>query len=240
MEQATRQPLKALQRQRVRSGSQPNQYALLAWQCRVLQLAQNDPPAKKFDANALDEVWLKTLVQLSRLPNGPVRAIEYLSNAGIAFVIEPHLTSTHLDGAALLTDDYPVVGLTLRRDRLDNFWFVLLHEIIHIMKHLKKGSVEDIFDEGVCEGGNTNLTDIEREADELAGQALIPNHIWELSIARFARSESAAISLASELKISPSIVAGRIRHEADNWVILRDLVGQGELRKLFPEVKFGE
>ncbi|NJL20730.1 MAG: hypothetical protein HC895_07860 [Leptolyngbyaceae cyanobacterium SM1_3_5] len=45
-----------------------------------------------------------------------------------------HLPQTYLDGAALLLPDgTPVVALTLRYDRIDNFWFVLLHELGHIL-----------------------------------------------------------------------------------------------------------
>jgi HTH-type transcriptional regulator/antitoxin HigA len=30
----------------------------------------------------------------------------------------------------------PVIGLTIRYDRLDNFWFCLLHEAAHVSQHL--------------------------------------------------------------------------------------------------------
>jgi len=240
MECAIRKPLVALQRQRVRTGSKANPYALLAWQCRVLLIAKSSLPRAPFKHSNLNEEWLYSLVQLSRFKEGPLRAKEHLSNAGIAMVVEPHLTSTHLDGAALLGDDCPVVGLTLRNDRVDNFWFVLLHEIIHIKKHLKKGGVEDIFDECIAEGTDVALSEIEREADELAGQALIPDQSWNSCLARFVRSKESVVSFATKLGISPAIVAGRIRYEAGNWTLLRDLVGQGEVRKLFPKVTFGE
>jgi len=240
IERSIRRPLVALQRQRVRTGCEVNPYALLAWQCRVLLLAKSAPPAKEFKHTAIDDAWLHALVQLSRFPNGPVRAKKHLSDVGIALVVESHLQSTHLDGAALLGDDCPVVALTLRRDRLDNFWFVLLHEIIHIKKHLKKGSVEDIFDEGIFDEADIAHSDLEREADELAGQALIPDELWNTCLARYVQSEDSVRRFAAELGISPAIVAGRIQHEAGNWTILRQLLGQGEVRKLFPGVNFGD
>lgn len=172
------------------------------------------------------------------MPDGPVRAKAFLEEVGIALVIEPHLPSTHLDGAALLGDDGPVIGLTLRRDRLDNFWFVLVHELIHVKRHLKRGSVEDIFDE-LPDHRETAPDAIEEEADDLAGEALIPTTAWESALARFLQTERAVKTLAEQLTISPAIVAGRIRREADNWAILGHLVGQGEVRKQFPNVRFG-
>jgi HTH-type transcriptional regulator/antitoxin HigA len=42
------------------------------------------------------------------------------------------------------------------------------------------------------------------------------------------------------LRINPAIIAGRIRKEANNYAILVDLVGSGGVRKLFPEVNFGQ
>lgn len=229
-----RYPEKAMLRQRVRSGSVLDPYALLAWKCRVLTLAEKSPAKGIYKRDSLDAKWLTKLAQESRFSDGPMRAREYLDKAGICLVVEPHLPHTHLDGAALLHGETPVVGLTFRYDRLDNFWFVLLHEIFHIIKHLRKGRVEDILDDMDAEPD-----ELECEADELAGQALIPEDVWEVALARYVRSEDSVNALAEKLSINPAIIAGRIRKEADNYTILNKLVGQGEVRKHFPEVKFG-
>src|SRR5690606_31650273 len=119
-------------RKKVRSGGSPNAYALLAWQARILALAETyiaATPMPEFEPN---ESWLSYFVGLSRLNDGPARARAALAERGIVLIIEQHLQGTYLDGAALLTDrDIPVVGLTLRHDRLDNFWFTLFHEVGH-------------------------------------------------------------------------------------------------------------
>jgi HTH-type transcriptional regulator / antitoxin HigA len=61
------------------------------------------------------------------------RATEFLAKHGVHLVCLEHLPRTYLDGAALqLPDSTPVVGLRLRYDRLDNFWFCLPHELAHI------------------------------------------------------------------------------------------------------------
>jgi HTH-type transcriptional regulator/antitoxin HigA len=235
MKRAGSQPRLALHRKRVRSGSSVDLYALLGWQCRVLALANASPPANRFDPERLDDKWFTKLAQQSRCPDGPVRARKYLEAAGISVVIEPHLPSTHLDGAALLGEKGPVIGLTLRYDRLDNFWFVLFHELIHVKIHLKKGRVEDIFDDLDAEADP-----LEREADELAGRALIANEVWETALARYLRTEDSIKELANELKIGEALIAGRIRKEADNYIILAELVGIGKVRQHFPDVRFGQ
>ncbi|MCX7012850.1 MAG: XRE family transcriptional regulator [Candidatus Sumerlaeota bacterium] len=232
---AIRQPVAALHRKRVRSGSALDPYALLAWECRVLMLAKRSGTKGRFIQGSLDDDWLNGLVKESRFANGPARAKDYLDAAGISLVVEPHLSHTYLDGAALLSGGKPVIGLTLRFDRLDNFWFVLVHELVHIMKHLRKGEVEEIFDDMQAEPD-----ELEQEADELAGQALIPEEVWEIALARYVRTEDSVKLLAEELKISPAIIAGRIRNEPSNYTILSALVGQGEVRKHFSEVSFGQ
>ena len=85
---------------------------------------------------------------LSWSQDGPRLAQEFLANHGIHLVYLEHLPRTHLDGAALqLADGTPVIGLTLRYDRLDNFWFCLLHELAHIGRHMSGTSNEAFVDD---------------------------------------------------------------------------------------------
>ncbi len=227
-------PVRAAARQRVRLGGSVNWYALLAWQCRIIALAKKEKITNKYNQRTITDKWLTELAHLSCKEDGPKTAIEYLRNSGIRVVIESHLPQTHLDGAAfLLSDGSPVIGMTLRYDRLDNFWFVLFHELVHINKHLHRGDIESIFDDL-----DSNADDIEQVADAQAGEILIPEDKWNTALARFVRSEDSIRDFASELGIHPSIVAGKIRREAKNHTILVNMVGQGEIRKLFPNAYF--
>jgi HTH-type transcriptional regulator/antitoxin HigA len=229
-------PVQAFARQRVRLGGVVNWYALLAWQCRIIDLAKKKGKevVSKYKQKAITNEWLNELAHISIEKDGPQKAVNYLQDSGIRLVIEPHLPQTHLDGAAiLLSDGSPIIGMTLRFDRLDNFWFVLFHELVHIMKHLHKGDVESIFDDLDVEA-----EDIEKEADEQAGEVLVPEDKWNTALARYLRSEDSIKDFAQELHIHPAIVAGKVRKEANNYIILKDMVGQGGVRKLFPDVYF--
>jgi len=227
-------PIRAFARQRVRAGGNINPYNLLAWQCRIIALAGDCKLKNRYKQKTITEGWLADLAQLSRAEDWKKKVIDYLQDSGIRLVIESHLPNTYLDGAAiLLSDGSPVIGMTLRYDRLDNFWFVLFHELIHVMKHLHKDEVESIFDDLDVEAN-----DIEKEADECAGEALIPESKWETALARYVQSKESIITFANELNIDPAIVAGKIRREANNYIILKDMVGQGEVRKLFSGVDF--
>lgn len=87
------------------------------------------------------------IARLSYFENGPLLAREYLEKQGIHLIVVSHLPKTYLDGAAkLMPDGTPVIGLTIRHDRIDNFWFCLLHELTHVAKHLS-GSAPIIIDD---------------------------------------------------------------------------------------------
>lgn len=230
--QAIPEPVRALQRQKVRTGGVTNPPALLAWQCRVLLLARA-ARRRPYDPAALTPAWQAELVHLSRFADGPVRAIDHLARAGLPVIVEPHLPATHLDGAALLTPDGPVIGLTVRHDRTDNFWFVLLHELAHVQHHLHAGTREDIFDDLDAAGDA-----LEQEADAFAGEALVPSPAWTASPVLTEQTPEAVTALATALAISPAIVAGKLRHETKNYRLVRDLIGAGQIRPLFPHVRF--
>ncbi len=222
----------ALHRKKMRGTYPPNEYSLIAWQARVLDLARMwteewNPPAFK-----LDDRWLSELVALTRRPDGPRAARKLLGRKGIVLVIEEHMPGTYLDGAAMLgARDHPVIGLTLRHNRVDNFWFVLLHELGHIFLHLFEGVRYDFFDDDTTESRDA----IELEADEFALNALIPRDQWEGCLSRFALSEEAVQLDAKKLNVAASIVAGRIRREQNNYKILTGLIQSG-VRELLQEV----
>ncbi|MEN9847585.1 MAG: hypothetical protein RL368_325 [Pseudomonadota bacterium] len=126
--------------------------------------------------------------------------------------------------------DIPVVGLTLRHDRLDNFWFVLLHELNHVQKHLNQeiSYITDDLDDKV----HANEL-IETEANEAAKNALIPLEKWAKSAVRFDYTPENAKKLASELRVHETIVAGRVRYESGDWRLLSGMLGRKQVYKLF-------
>ncbi|WP_369751598.1 type II toxin-antitoxin system HigA family antitoxin, partial [Pandoraea sp. B-6] len=67
--------------------------ALTAWQARVLQKAAEPSycPRGPFHIDKLSESFFKELVSFSPLEDGPLRAVDYLRDAGIAVVVEEHL-----------------------------------------------------------------------------------------------------------------------------------------------------
>jgi len=235
----TKKPSLTLHHKMIRSGSQIDLYALLAWECRIRALASKIEVIRKFNPKLLTADWIEDFKRLSMHSDGPIQAKAMLNEVGIRLIIEPHLPNTYLDGAAmLLNGKTPIIGLTLRHDRIDNFWFVLFHEFIHVKNHLEKGKIENIFDDLPPDTETSSENDVEKEADQLANEILIPTTEWEKALPRYVRSTESILGFASQLKISPAIVAGRIRREANNYTMFNNLIGQGEVRKQFTDVDF--
>lgn len=221
-------PLALLRSPLYQSGARVmDEYALLVWRVAVLKKARHQKLATRYRKGAITEEWLRDLVKLSRFEEGPRLAVEFLANIGIILVVEEHFKKTYLDGAAMLNGDMPVIALTLRHDRVDNFWFALLHELIHVQKHLAPSHlfIADNLDD------KNRSSQEEREADEGATEALIPAAEWDRSDVKRVPSAKNASALADKLRIHPAIVAGRVRHETGNWRLLPH--SQGGIRKYF-------
>lgn len=211
-------------------------YSTLAWTARVLVRAkQAKMPNTKFDPSRITPSLLRELGQLSWYEEGPRLAVEFLAKYGIALVVEPRLPNTRLDGAAMLMDNMmPVIGLTLRFPRVDYFWFTLLHELAHVWKHLN--DVNEAFIDRV-ENIGSKLS-LEKEANRIARDALIPRAIWKRSAAFLAPTKQSIFELADQLHIHPAIVVGRLQFETGRYDSFRDILGQSSVHKCFPELAF--
>jgi HTH-type transcriptional regulator/antitoxin HigA len=154
---------------------------------------------------------MEAVVKLSYLNDGPKLAAEFLRKSGIHLIVEPHLPKTFLDGAAIrFSETSRIVALTLRYDRLDNFWFVLMHELAHIALHIDSGMCDSIVDD--LDEASTEA--IEKEADEMASEALIR-------------------AFAQSLRVHPAIVAGRVRYEQKDFKLYTKMLGSGSVREQF-------
>jgi HTH-type transcriptional regulator/antitoxin HigA len=186
-----------------------NAEALHAWQTHVLERSQSQN-IRTFALKGLTPTWFSELVSLSTKPNALSLAESKLLQTGIHFIIEPHLPKTYLDGAAFLAPcGNPVVGMTMRYKRVDNFWFTLIHELGHVLLHCRKPN-DVFFDDHESKSHSQK----EHEADSFALNTLIPAGKWcpeNLTTAKSVRD------FAAKLQIHPDIVAGRLRSEQKNY-----------------------
>ncbi len=218
-----------------RRNAKTNPYALQAWCLQVLADARSTDLDSPYTEGTVTIEFLRELAKLSVFREGPRLAREYLNRHGIVLVIERHLPKTYLDGAAMRTvEGTPVVGMTLRYDRIDNFWFCLLHELAHVGRHISGNGDELFFDDlSLRERDHADDDEKETEADEWAQDALIPPNLWESHPASVQPTASNVISLAGQAGVHPAIVAGRVRYEKHNYRLLSQFVGSDRVRRQF-------
>ncbi len=229
--------------------------ALKAWQARVLNIAaQQEISSYKHEKINFD--FLVKAGKLSFYESGPRVAIDLLNKFGIHFIILPHLPKTHLDGACFSSPSgNPVIGMTLRYDRLDNFWFTLMHELAHVSLHLENenavffdnteevvarcspnpGSANHEHNPGFGEHRATSDSESkkETEANQLAQKALIPEELYPTQRLTAVRNAKDVKQIAEFLEISPAIVAGRVANETQDFKKYSSLLGWREVRKVF-------
>lgn len=204
-------------------------WLLLSWKAQVTRNAQSQIKRIKPKYRALDVSWVMELAQLSADEAGPRLAQKLLAEHGIILVIERQIAGMTVDGAAFLVDETPVIGMTLRHDRVDNFWFTLMHELGHVILHYRSGLSAGFFDSTE----DFAVDDLERQADDFASNILIPEDLWVRSPARISKSPEPLERLAAQLGIAPAIVFGRVRMERKNYTIFSNKLGAGKVRRLF-------
>ena len=218
-----------------RLNARTDEYALRAWCWQVMAIANEKVQPATYEAGVVTPEMLGDVARLSRFEDGPRRAGEFLARYGVALEVLRHLPRTHLDGAVLrLGDGRPVIGLTLRYDRVDNFWFCLLHELAHVGRHFDNDPEGFFFDDlKLQEREQWSEDSKEAEADAWAQEALVTQAVWKTSQARLMPTAMNVIGLAQKLQVHPAIVAGRVRYERRNYRLLSQFVGSGEIRRHF-------
>ena len=223
-----------------RINAKSDRYALAAWCLQVMATANHREISGSYDPGSVTREFLREVAQLSIFEDGPSRAKDLLAERGIGLECVRHLSRIYLDGAALsLADGRPVIGLTLRYDRIDNFWFTLLHELAHVGLHLDGNDHISFIDDMTLRGRDDNRADSkETQADQWAEEALIPSEVWDDSEARHNPNANSVITLAQRLGIHPAIVAGRVRYERGNYRLLSQFVGTGQVRQHFENMPY--
>ncbi|MGP6090019.1 helix-turn-helix domain-containing protein [Antarctobacter jejuensis] len=202
--------------------------ALLMWQAAVLSRARRESFAP-FSRENITADFLRSLARCSSNPDGPADAIAALRSVGVIVVVFPVLPGTFLDGAAMLLDGTtPVVGLTLRHDRVDNFWFTLLHEMSHLLLHHEALETPGhaFFDEVDLRSEDHQ----EREADDMALKSLIPSSCASSIHNPYASTQDIQ-AVANCAGVHVSIAAGRWQKEHENYKKFSRLIERNTLRE---------
>lgn len=197
----------------------PATSAQLAWLYRVKEIA-NEMIVAKYSPSAVRNA-VDLLHNLLSAPEEVRKVPRILAESGIRFVIVETLPTAKIDGVCFwLNDKSPVIAMSLRFDRIDNFWFVLRHEIEHVLQqHGKKTIMLDAELEGERAGTGINISEEERVANEAALEFCVPAKRMDSFIARKSPffNEIDIIGLANTLQIHPGLVAGQIQHRTGKY-----------------------
>lgn len=181
----------------------------LAWLFRVYQLAEamDSPP---YSSKALKDAVNK-LRTLLHAPEEVREVPRILASAGVRYLAVESLPGAKFDGVCFWLDRTPVIAMALRFDRIDNFWFVLRHEIEHVFR--RHGEMLDI--DLVGDRASPDSTEIpkqEREANKAAAEFCVPSEELEDFIARVGPlySTENIINFAERIGVHPGLVVGQL------------------------------
>ena len=195
--------------------SSPSQ---LAWLYRVKQMAEAQQ-VPLYAPSKLKGV-LKELRSLMIAPEEARHVPRILADAGVRFVVVKYLPGSKIDGVCFwLNDSQPVIGMSLRLDRIDNFWFVLRHEIEHVLNG--DASLDDDL-----RLDDVDLPEQELRANRAAAGFGVASQIMDDFIARktplFSRSRIQ--NFARVVGIHPGIVVGQLQYRLERWDLHRPLL----------------
>lgn len=191
----------------------------LAWLYRTKQIAKEilTPPYNEERLKAS----LPKLKSYLSAPEEARHVPRLLTECGIKFVIVEGLKSSKIDGVCFwLNKKSPVIGMTLRYDRMDNFWFVLRHELEHVLQ--KHGVNHPKLDIELSEG--SPIDEEEKIANDAASEFCAPQARIDSFIARKAPlfPERDFLGLAKVLGVHPSLVAGQIQFKTGRYSLFRN------------------
>ncbi len=193
----------------------------LAWLFRVKAMACQQVVPTYSHAKLLEAV--DKLKSLTLSPEGVRHAPRLVAEAGVRFALVEAISGSKIDGACFWIDDNkPVIGMTLRFDRIDNFWFVLRHEIEHVLREDGKPNGQAVIDSDVGED-KAELPECERIANAAGAEFCVPNAELENFIARVQPyfSEEKILRFAQRIGVHPGLVVGQLQRKLGRHDFLR-------------------
>lgn len=197
-----------------------------AWLFRVKQVA-DAMTVRPYSERALREA-ISTLKALRNSVEEIRRVPTILAECGVRLVIVEPMPGSKIDGVTFWLDEKatrPVIGLSLRLDRIDNFWFVLAHEIEHVLS--KHGRTEAIIDSETFDPAAApvppNISEEERIANTAAAEFCVPR----LDMADFILrnkplfSDDKVVGFARRMQVHPGLVVGQLQKALGDYRLFR-------------------
>jgi HTH-type transcriptional regulator / antitoxin HigA len=194
--------------------------AQLAWLFRVRQISSEMHP-ETYSSAKLDEAVV-AFKEMRHEPEAVRHIPRLLNNAGVCFVVVEGLPGGQIDGVCFwLGANRPVIGMSMRFDRIDNFWFVLRHECAHVLHG--HGKSHAIIDLDVEDNSFSSLNEEERIANTEATDFCVP---YEQMQSFYLRknpffSESDVLAFSKRVKVHPGLTVGQLQRMSKRYDLLR-------------------
>lgn len=193
--------------------------AQLAWLFRVRQIASEMHPSAYSPEKLRNAV--SAFKDMRDEPDTVRHVPRLLDEAGVRFVVVEGLPGAQIDGVCLwLNKDAPVIGMSIRFDRIDNFWFVLRHECAHVLHgHGKDHAIVDVD----MEGNISSENDEEKIANSEAADFCVPAEQIRSFYLRKKPffSETDVLAFSKRMKIHPGLAVGQLQRLANRYDLLR-------------------
>jgi HTH-type transcriptional regulator / antitoxin HigA len=188
-----------------------------AWCFQARRRAEALVHVAPFDDGRLDAAERK-LRQLAAYPKEIERLSEILAYYGIRFVVVEPLPGAKIDGAAFWIDGSPCIAVSARWDRIDAFWFTVMHEFMHIKNRDARSVDVNLIQEG--DNGiaiRVSVDESEQRASTQAADALVPISELESFIKRTSPlySTQRIVQFAHRIKMHPGIIVGQLQHRGE-------------------------
>lgn len=194
----------------------------LAWLYRVRQLAA-ETVAPRYSEKKL-RAFADEMPRYMTDPEEVRHVSRALNECGVRYAVVETLPKADIDGVCFwLNSHSPVIGMTVRFDRIDNFWFVLRHEIEHVLQKDGMGALDadavDVKLEGENGGIGDDLPPDERRANRAAAELCVPSEELEsFYLRKFPYiSERDTLGFARRIQRHPGIVVGQLQRRMKRY-----------------------
>jgi HTH-type transcriptional regulator / antitoxin HigA len=188
-----------------------------AWLYRVRQIAASIT-VPKYSEKVLRDTVEHKLPGLLYAPDEARHVPQLMTECGIKFVLVEKLPNAKIDGVCFWLDGVPVIGMSLQHDRIDNFWFVLRHEIEHVLNQHGKGKDTGIVDADL-DAVAVSISDEETVANAAAADFCAPSERLDEWLLRKSPYyyEKDVLGLSRRLERHPGLVVGQIRRKLNRY-----------------------
>jgi len=199
----------------------------IAWKAWVSTTAKMGVVSQDIgEFQGIDTNYLKEIAKLSVDVSSIGSLPDILVKSGIILVYERTLPRMKLDGVVFRLDSgHPVIGISFRFPRLDNFWFTLMHELAHISLHM------ELLGDPIFDDLETDSEEVaEKQANRLAKDSFVERHLWRNCEPKYDKSDGAVIKFSKKIGIHPAIVAGMLQKELNEFRMFRKIVDEVDVR----------